>query len=719
MADERFNDWSPASVFGATAPEPAATRQTRRPSAREPHNPLDSSSSPLDGGAHSTSSPLPALRRKTSGDTVHRENQAGSPASDGDDLGVTRGPERHHLKIQKPGRQLMEIASVHGHSGQYAIDTSQLAVSMQAEEEHDLAVRVLQKHGRMLLLVKREHKALNEVNALRSMLKQAAVSQLVHCYRRYRSRQAIEVYLSHWCEQEARIQRLLRQAQAMKHTREARVIALKTQWRQDQRRRAYLFIAQQYTVRMRLRHQREEKLRAQLSEAQRRIICWYRSRNLELRCRERAYKTRRSVAAQQIQLVYRKFRHRRTQHLARTHAASKIIAACIQRSSARKKSQRRQLETRCALQIQLFYRQAKQMRVAHKELVLRRRIHRGAQLISAAIHNRDLRYAYQRWVAVSNHLQQRELELHKASARRLQTAILAFVARRKRIQRRESAIRIQRLARGLQARAKCLISHQQQRKLARKKRKLDAAIRIQAHFRGFLARQRFAKLLKQLRDRFLCSNCGVIEPSGVYCKLCGRKRANFDLSRTNKCALLLAVGASASHRKPEYAASGPSGVVVMPLHLAPVRPASPPPFPKLHASKNAKLRMQMTRRPPVSHSIMATSSNQQEATATTLEVSALCSLPMVLSPRHVALGNTTPAKRPRPPVMLSDGNQTEQFAFPSRPQPKAVNQTKLRAQALIHIQTQQQELSQTHSALAQRLHRLQKTNHVISRSRLA
>lgn len=676
MTDEKFEDWSPASVFGATAGE-LVRQARRRPSA------------------------------------LARSGSQGS-------LPVTGNTSTdQHAPTRSGRRHSRRLSSSSSNSSRYPMDTSQLAVSMQAEER-SRAARVLQKYARLLLLVKREQEAVEEVNALRVMLKQAAVSQLACCYQRYRSRKAIEVYLHSWREQEARIRTLLRHAQVKKHAQEARVAALKAQRYPEQRPKASLLIAQWCAVRIRIRQQRHATRRLQIAEAPRRIVCWYRRRKLELRCRERAQKAQQSRAALRIQQAYRKIRRRRAHQLAGRYAASRAIAKCIRRYLAYK-------ETQYARRIQVFYRQVKRMRAARQELELRRRIHRGAHLISAVFKKRGVKVAHSTWLAVCKLLQKQARERCGTSARRLQRVFRAFAARKRRVQRHESATRIQRLVRGHQARLKCLALRRQQRKLARKKRKQDAARKIQAHFRGFLARQRFTKLLKKLRDRFRCSNCGVIEPSGVYCKLCGRKRTNFDLSSTDKRLLLLSLGAPSSYMRPENSSGKGSswpGGVSLPLHLAPVRPVSPPSFPLLQASKNTKLRTQMARRAPIT---TITSSNQQESESVSiLAVSGLSSLPMVLSPRHAALVHTTPTKRPAfnkpPPALLfvktPEANQSgEQFAFPSRPQPKSVHhQTKLRAQALVHIQSQQQELSQTH-ALTQHLHRLQKASHAVSRSR--
>lgn len=43
--------------------------------------------------------------------------------------------------------------------------------------------------------------------------------------------------------------------------------------------------------------------------------------------------------------------------------------------------------------------------------------------------------------------------------------------------------------------------------------------------RGYLGRKRARYALKLARQRFRCRNCGVVEPDGTYCKLCGYRRA--------------------------------------------------------------------------------------------------------------------------------------------------------------------------------------------------
>lgn len=54
--------------------------------------------------------------------------------------------------------------------------------------------------------------------------------------------------------------------------------------------------------------------------------------------------------------------------------------------------------------------------------------------------------------------------------------------------------------------------------------KIQSCKTIQRVFRGFIDRKHVVLLRKKRADRFQCTNCGRMEPSGVYCKGCGRRK---------------------------------------------------------------------------------------------------------------------------------------------------------------------------------------------------
>ncbi|ETV92171.1 hypothetical protein H310_13418 [Aphanomyces invadans] len=64
----------------------------------------------------------------------------------------------------------------------------------------------------------------------------------------------------------------------------------------------------------------------------------------------------------------------------------------------------------------------------------------------------------------------------------------------------------------------------------RRRRRNLASVTIQRLFRGHRSR-RWAQELR--RHRFQCSNCGLVEPGGFYCKGCGRPKGKRSKSRKN------------------------------------------------------------------------------------------------------------------------------------------------------------------------------------------
>ncbi|TYZ69142.1 hypothetical protein PybrP1_010477 [[Pythium] brassicae (nom. inval.)] len=223
-------------------------------------------------------------------------------------------------------------------------------------------------------------------------------------------------------------------------------------------------------------------------------------------------------------------------------------------------------------------------------------------------------------------------------------------------------------------------------------RRQRAATRIQSQARGFLARTHFARLLKRMRDRFRCANCGVIEPSGAYCKLCGRRRATFDLllpSPRHGARFLRKRSGEESGVSCEAAAETARQLQV---RLTPVRPSASP----LNASRSTL--------PVPTHGPVVRVGGSSGVRA----IPALEPLPMVLSPRHAAPSGGQRAMMKRPSdsrrqqlhcqataSSSSRSNQSEAHApLPpalTRREPKTVAQTKLRAQALVTLQAHQQQ----------------------------
>ncbi|KAF1315777.1 hypothetical protein FI667_g15817, partial [Globisporangium splendens] len=265
-------------------------------------------------------------------------------------------------------------------------------------------------------------------------------------------------------------------------------------------------------------------------------------------------------------------------------------------------------------------------------------------------------------------------------------------------------MRIQKAFRGYRAREYVNELQRRRRKTAKRQKQHKAAIRIQAHWRGCLTQRKFAVLLKRVRNRFRCTNCGVIEPSGVYCKLCGRKRKNFDLLAMTKP---YAIALGSFPRKPTKPTAPTTACV-------PVRPTSPPRFATLQARKNGTIRR-------ISGRTAATKSNNQTE-QTNPEIPVLASLHVTLSLRqHKGIDPRKLAPRSSNRLTQSGSSNThpEFLQPPVRPQSDRViiasDATKLRAQELAKCQALREHKGQS-QALAQHLNRLQNTNQVLSRS---
>lgn len=656
-ATERYADWSPASVFGATTtPEPPVENSRNACGSFRDQSPENSIIITHESW-HCVPSSAPCP------DDAVPKRRASTAVS-------VSVPAQQELARRKSTFAAREIVAAH----------------------------VIARRVRLVLLRRREQETLHQVSALRSMLEAAAVSMLVRSFRSYSCRRRIQAYLAQWQQDEIRVGAVLRSVATKKRRLEAHVASI-----------------------------RRERLQQRHAEAATRVMRWYR-RSVDRRRRQSALVAVAHASQRKIARWYRstKLLQQRLQQEGilldrRTRAVRLIQLLCRRR-------QRWRLESASAARrIQLYWRQAKLMQAARNKLSRCRHICSGVGTLTALVHIRETRLAFFKWLAVTRFLQQ-ETQQCNTSARVLQHAYRAMIARRHQQKVHTSALSLQRAVRGHRARRRC----HQLRTIAKRKREQRAATRIQSQARGFLARVRFAKLLKQLRDRFRCANCGVIEPSGAYCKLCGRKRTTFDLVLSPRHGAHISTF-KALERRGVSCKAAIDVVHQLQFKMAPTRPPASPPstsFAMLQAAKNGNIRR-----------FAGSSSHTQVTKSTAISVSdsgelqviaRLDSLPMVLSPRHIVQnggGGSALRKRPQRHVQsdaASISNQTESHLPPlpaalARPEPpKTVAQTKLRAQALTKLQThqqQQQQLQQANHTPAQHMHRLQKDGLAASRSR--
>jgi hypothetical protein len=151
----------------------------------------------------------------------------------------------------------------------------------------------------------------------------------------------------------------------------------------------------------------------------------------------------------------------------------------------------------------------------------RRRRREALRSMARVVNRRGFRRALSLWREQTRQQRDAEARQRYHAACVLQRLVRVVLTAFRLLRRRDAATTIQSLVRTRQAQR-----HYATWRLQRRRR---AAIQIQRIVRGVAARTRVARLLHQLRERFQCQNCGLIEPGGLYCKFCGRRRTTFDV----------------------------------------------------------------------------------------------------------------------------------------------------------------------------------------------
>lgn len=408
----QFDDWSPASVFGATI-------------SVEP---------PLLGPSWSAGELCEVQDPAPLASSNHRNQQLHA---------VSRLMNCHTTRAASTPDQLT--------TGDTLTSTDRKACRS-AEEE--AAAMVLASSVRLWLLWRRETESTRQVELLRLQLTQAAASTIQQSVRNYRTRRLIAAYLSSVEEFETRIAVLLNRIAALKQRRE-----------KENRMRRWLSAC----VQRRHLHHADQ---ARRTHAHAMIVRFLRQAQ-RYRCARRA-----SDDAVKIQRQVRRWQtDQRNRHVAAQKISQFARACSARRRTAKIVSQRR-----------------------------------GLKRMHEVVRRSEARMMFKRWCVRTD-----DCHVFNASAVIVQRAFIRFRERERLkalgIRRTAGCIHFQRLARGHCARVRY--------------RRLRSAIELQRIVRGFLVRKRVERLRRLLRERFRCNNCGTIEPSGMYCKLCGRRRANF------------------------------------------------------------------------------------------------------------------------------------------------------------------------------------------------
>ncbi|KAF1315767.1 hypothetical protein FI667_g15818, partial [Globisporangium splendens] len=240
---ERFDDWSPASVFGATSPP-----QTRRQASdrdqlfqRECRQRVKSEhSSDTEQGCSVHLLPVQA-KRESSMHILGEEDEHDehTDSSNPNSRYYTRQRDRsmhqegseyqgdvteaaHGEHLVRPKSRIIRRNSDHRMRLDDTRDnrsTQRGSADSIASKERQFAANTIQNHARIFILRKRERDSLQQVDALRRALKEAAGQLTIQSLRRYRSRLAIRNYLCSWWEREARIQILLERIRTKKQSR--------------------------------------------------------------------------------------------------------------------------------------------------------------------------------------------------------------------------------------------------------------------------------------------------------------------------------------------------------------------------------------------------------------------------------------------------------------------------------------------------------------------
>lgn len=500
----------------------------------------------------------------------------------------------------------------------------------------DNAIRALQQQSRVRRLYAQEKAHEHKAQTLRRALEKAAIALLSQSFQRYRLRCAISLYVRRFEREEDAVRRLLHRVEQAKLEKEAAVARRRGQ-RQQHAQRAAQFLWVWYKFRQLIRRDRVKR-----SNAESRIAGWWRTIRLQRRCQSR--RRLKEVVARRV----------------------------IQRSSQRHSARRKHLREQCRARIQrVIYRFVLRKRLAKARL---RNHMEGARRLAMLMRARTLACANRIWKdhisRIRDHIKQQKRQM--AAAQVVRRVLHQVAASNRQVRTEARIVLAQSFVRRHQARRRYI--QYRERQAERKERERSAVIRIQARIRGIQERVRFAKILKQLRERFQCSNCGVIEPGGVYCKLCGRRRTNFEPLRFPSTQRVAKSRIVASKQQ------GPPVSAMVP---------TPP-----HESSSKRVRNGRNRRlsDPFSYD---RSSSLSVASGDLLSGGALTTLPAVLSPRHHPAALSVPAA----PVLTVIGAST-----------------KLRAQALVGLQIQQERAGRT-QAMALHLQRLQRGSQVVRRSR--
>lgn len=516
-------------------------------------------------------------------------------------------------------------------------------VGSSRKDDVDNAIRALQLQSRVRRLYAQEKAHEREAQTLRRALETAAIALLSQSFQRYRLRCAIGMYLCQFEREETAVRRLLQRVEQAKLDKET-AVSLKREKRRQHALRAAQFLWTWYKCRQLIRRDRVKR-----SSAGSRIATWWRTIRLQRRC-----ETRRRL---------------------KEALAKRKIQRSLVRQAARRKYLREQSRARIQRAIYHF--------VLRKRLAkarLRDQIE-GARRLAMFMRAHCLAHVNRTWKDhVSRSRDQIKQQQRQTAAARVLGRFLhqVVVSYRQRVLTKARIVLVQSLIRRHHARKRYLqYRADQERQAQRRQREHVAIVRIQARIRGIQERVRFARILKQIRERFQCSNCGVIEPGGVYCKLCGRRRTNFEPLRFSSKQYVANARIVASRQQ------GP-----------PVSAMVPTPPVTLHASSSKSVRIGRHRRlsDPSSYD---RSSSLSDVNGDLLTGGALTTLPAVLSPRHHLAAHSVPIV----PILTMVGAST-----------------KVRAQTLVGLQIQQERAGHT-QAMTLHLQRLQRGSQAVRRSR--
>ncbi|GMF38119.1 unnamed protein product [Phytophthora fragariaefolia] len=343
------------------------------------------------------------------------------------------------------------------------------------EREKNLAASLLQRQLQVWLLRRQETRRTQEVQRLRKELHHAAARVIRGSFRRYTQSLAIGKYLSELGHVETQLNALLKRCLARKHQMDEvqHFVAVRQQQKrleEDQKRN---LIRNWLTFHITARHRKQEH---RFEQAHDKLLGWV--RRLKLRKRVEARVIAREVENQRQQII---------------KSSAHLIAN--------------------------FYRFSKLRRMAKDELQRRKLFRDASAMLSTTLHLVALRLAQSHWKARTH-----DLKLAHEAAVKVQRACRAHQAATRFARYRTSSLQLQRVIRGYQSRKVCARLKQQQLQEAKNRQRTEVAITFQRYVRGHLTRVWFGKVVCILRERFRCTNCGIVEPSGTYCKYCGRHR---------------------------------------------------------------------------------------------------------------------------------------------------------------------------------------------------